>query len=622
MGMLRQPTRGVATWMSAGLMLCGAVTAQTVIVDNVAPDFTSTGTWPVSANPTPFGTNSQTNTTNALGLDRATWRPTLLLSGIYEVSAWWVESTNRANNAPYSIVHRNGTSTVAKDQTQPGSGWQSLGSFEFLNGNGHTIFLRDNAQSGKVVSADAIRLVRTGNLPGGGACGPTPSVLLNAISTASCNLCRVLILPGTREAHPVTSYYIHSDLPEIFKTPGVVYSTEAVLPPFNLNDGTPQTLAQRTQVNNGFTTINGSFDVFIFHISSPGDCSTPRRVVVYARNDGTGSVTIDPRQVMQTDGAVGDVHEMESTLGARVLADTWDDPLGSMTLAPGQGRVIAYSKRFAICQNNSDASQNVNCFGRVRSLVNNADPVTHPTNLKLFVVGIPGIANLSTLDAQTAPYLTVGADSGEAEVNMSAPISGCSLNRACGVHTNFVWRSDLVTIDLDEIPTLGHTFQMALPSVQSNGCPTQRQTQDMLLRPNYAPPDTVGNYMVEYRLRVRFVNRSASSARAVDLRFGRNDADVGLAWQVATSPSAVPTDALTDIAPVRTGWVGPLQTGDLADYTRSFLASDGGTITLPPCGERYVSVRFLILGNSSLPFQVGVYPATPAALVTDAFSVR
>lgn len=612
----------VASLLATALMgVTGFAPAQTVIVDNVAPDFTTSGTWPISANSTPYGTNSQTNS-SGIGLDRATWRPTLPLSGIYEVSAWWVEAGNRANNAPYSIVHRNGTTVVAKNQTLPGSSWQSLGSFEFLSGNGHTVFLRDNAQSGTVVSADAIRLVRTGPLPGGGACGPTPTVLLNAISTASCNLCRVLVLPGAKEPHPVTSYYLHSDLPEIFKTPGVVYSTQPVLPPFNLNDGTPQSLAQRTQVNNGFTSINGSFDVFVFHISSPGDGSSPRRLVVYARNDGTGSVSIDPQQVMQTDGTIGNVHQMESTLGARVLNDSWDDPLGSMTLAPGQGRVVAYSKRFSILSNGSDASQNVNCFGRVRAIVSNVDPIGNPTNLTLFVVGIPASSNLATLDAQTVPYLTVGADSGEAEVNMATPIAGCALNRACGVLQNFVWRSDLVTIDIDEIPTAGHQFQMALPTVQSGGCPTQRQTQDMILRPNYAPPDTVGNYMIEYRMAYRFINRSASNNRAVDLRFGRNDADVGLAWQVATNGGGLPSDALTDVNPARTGWVGPNQTSDLPDNTRSFLESDGGVITLPPCGERYVSVRFLILGNSSLPFQVGVYPAAPGAITTDALSVR
>lgn len=613
---------GAMVAMMVGALGLGVVaSAQTIIVDNVAPDFTTTGTWPVSANPTPYGANSQTNATG-IGLDRATWRPTLPLSGTYEVSAWWVEASNRANNAPYSIVHRNGTSVVARDQTQPGSGWQSLGSFEFLNGNGHTVFLRDNAQSSRVVSADAVRFVRTGPLPGGGACGPTPTVLLNALSSASCNLCRVLILPGALEPHPFVPYYIHSDLPEIFKTPGVLYTTEAVLPPFNLNDGTPQSLAQRTQVNNGFTTIDGSFDIFVFHISSPGDGSQPRRVVVYARNDGTGSVTVDPQQVMQTDGVVGNVHEMESTLGARVLANNWDDPLGSMTLAPGQGRVIAYSKRFSILQNNSDASQNVNCFGRVRAQVTNPNFAQHPTNIELFVVGIPASTNLATLDAQTVPYLTVGADSGEANINLAQPITGCALNRTCGVHANFVWRSDLVTIDLDELPTAGHQFQMALPAVQSGGCPTQRQTQDMLLRPNYAPPDTVGNYMIEYRMRFRFVNRSASNNRAVDVRFGKSDADIGLAWQLAQSSASLPTDALTDVAPVRTGWAGPNQAADLPDNTRSFLSQDGGTITLPPCGERYVTMRFLILGNASLPFALGVYPATPGALASDALTVR
>jgi threonine synthase len=34
-------------------------------------------------------------------------------------------------------------------------------------------------------------------------------------------------------------------------------------------------------------SIDGNFDVFVFHISSPGDGSQPRRVVTYVRNDGS-----------------------------------------------------------------------------------------------------------------------------------------------------------------------------------------------------------------------------------------------------------------------------------------------------------------------------------------------
>jgi len=107
--------RRLGAMIAGALLPLGCAHAQTVIVDNVAPDFTTQGlgSWPVSANSTPYGTNSQTNTTVS-GNDRAIWRPTLPLSGVYDVSAWWVEGSNRANNAPYTVAHRNGSTIVTK----------------------------------------------------------------------------------------------------------------------------------------------------------------------------------------------------------------------------------------------------------------------------------------------------------------------------------------------------------------------------------------------------------------------------------------------------------------------------------------------------------------------------
>jgi len=396
------------------------------------------------------------------------------------------------------------------------------------------------------------------------------------------------------EPHPTQRWTIQSDLPERFLTPGVLYATTPILPPFNLNDGTPLTETQRTQVNNGFTTIDDDFDIFWFHISAPGDGSQPRRVVAYARNDGDEPVTLRPKQIIITDGLIGNVHEMESNLGRRYLEDDWDTPYSELTIPPGQGRVFAYSKQFSLIGPGADRSQNINSFGQVRAEVESeAAP-----ELSVFVVGIPANANIATLTEQTEPYLAAGAQSGETAINLAAPPPGCALSRASGVFESFVWRNDPITIDAGAIPAQGYNFSMALPEIQGRGCPDAVQTGPIALHPIASRSDTVGNYMIEYRVSVRLVNRSSTMGQRVDLRFGKGDADVGLAWQIATG-AETPSDDVVDARPVRTAWAGPNQ----STTSRSFFEQDGGEgILLKPCEEQVVSVRFLVLGNASLPF--------------------
>lgn len=105
--------------------------------------------------------------------------------------------------------------------------------------------------------------------------------------------------------------------------------------------------------------------------------------------------------------------------------------------------------------------------------------------------------------------------------------------------------------------------------------------------------------MVEYRVAFDLVNTHPTEARAFDIRFGKAEADIGLAWQVAQLPGR-PADAFVDGRPVRTGWAGPNQGGTAV----SLLAEDGGPVTLAPCSQQSVAMRFLVLGNSSLPFQL------------------
>jgi len=603
----------VALTLTLAVALLSAVPAQIITVDNSDAGFSViNGTWGSSANAGFYGTNSLFNSVGT-GTDIVRWTPTITVAGTYEVYAWWVASANRGTNSPYTTTHASGSNTVRVNQVANGGQWNFLGSYNFNVGTGGYVQLSDDA-TGTVVSADAVQFRLTSS------CGLTADALTTLSSAAACNQCSNTLLPGAAEAHPETKYHIISDLPEILKSTGVLYVTQSVLPPYDLNNGDPQSLSMRTQTNAGFTTIDDDFEVFLFHITSPGDGSTPRRIVIYVRNEGTGNVTITPKQSIVTDGTIGTVHQMESNLGAAVLSNGYTTPVAPLVIAPGTGEVVAYGKRFGDSANTSDRSANVNCFGHVRAQVTNANPGTHPTNLKVYVIAIGGAVTSQNKTLAEA-LLTTGADSGEASLDLSVAPSGCDLRRATGVFENFVWRSDTVTVDTQELSGSSKSFQMALPQIQSSGCSTAQQTEPLLLYPPYVRPDTVGNYMTEYRVTYRVINRSSVAPYDFDLLFGKTGADIGLAWQVAVGATP-PSDATVDAAAVRTGWAGPFQTGDNADNTRSFLESDGGAITVPACGEKYVAVRFLILGNASLPFQVHTRSSGAVPVTMSGFAIE
>ena len=133
---------------------------QEIIVDNTDAGYAEVGSWTTSTNPGYYGTNSRYSDTG-VGNDTATWTPNLPTSCYYNVYAWWVDGSNRATNAPYSINHASGSATFYVNQSTGGGQWNILGSYSFNAGTGGNVVLTDNAESGKVVSADAIKFAQT-----------------------------------------------------------------------------------------------------------------------------------------------------------------------------------------------------------------------------------------------------------------------------------------------------------------------------------------------------------------------------------------------------------------------------------------------------------------------------
>jgi len=587
-----QSVPGVLT--GAIFLLVSSLPAQVVIVDNSDPGFSTTGAWSASSSvEDAFGTEGLINTGGS-GADTATWAADLPEAGWYDVYAWWIASTSffRTQQAPYTINHKNGSDTILASQATGAAQWNYLGRYEFEAGTANQVSLSDDVPESNVfVSADAVRFERAGTFE-----APVNPVVRTG-SQEACNLCFGSILPGSHEDHPDSEYYIISDVPERFGTEGILYSTRETMP-VQAPDYPPSPFD--VQETNGFTSIDDNFDVFMFHISSPGDGSAPRRIVVYAQNNGANSVEISPVQKIVTDGIIGTVHEMESTLGEDFLNGAVDD-FGlpdTITVPAGEGAVIGFSKKFSTFPAGTYKSQNVNCFGRLRAQVAGTDP-----DLDVFIAAIdttsadvpPDVLSIKS-SVESLVASNTGAEELESFDFDSSP-PGCALRRSTGVFPQSTWRSDLITYDLNALPG-GVTYQMGLDDIRTGGCPDMSQTVGALRYPRFLRDESIGNFMADHRVQFRVIN-SGTEPREFDLEFGKSDADIGLVYQLAEGES-LPPDSAVNAETAVSEWAGPNQNAVFASF---FPDSPQ---TLAPGEEIYIALRFQILGNSSTPFQIRI----------------
>lgn len=132
-------------------------TAGTIIIDN--PDAAFTGSWTLA---TPsldkYGPNYHfASSVVGAPTATATFRPNITTPGKYDVHVWYPQGGNRANNAPYTIVHDHGSTTVLVNQQAGGGSWQLIASgVEFAKGTNGFVRLANNANP-SVVLADAVR---------------------------------------------------------------------------------------------------------------------------------------------------------------------------------------------------------------------------------------------------------------------------------------------------------------------------------------------------------------------------------------------------------------------------------------------------------------------------------
>ncbi|MBL0869578.1 MAG: hypothetical protein IBJ18_03260 [Phycisphaerales bacterium] len=514
---------------------------------------------------------------------------------------------------------------------------------------------------------------------------PTPTTLVKLSGTDECSRCAGYLLPGTLKKHPSMVYRVDSDLPEIFVSTGMLYTTAAVLPAFATKSGEAVRDWQRTQrhseevsfLERPFKGIDDSFEVFLYHMSNPaivskGETSTEprrRRVVVLAKNIADKPVSLVSMQIMEAGGTMAKADGPESRLAARVLADSSWTRMGPVKIKPGESRVIGRSPKLSgtaeqVAQGKPDDETTSDFFtGIVRGWFTDDEGwpahFAPKSTLELSVVAIDASTPDDQIERAAIEASTRGARSGEGAMDLNIEPPKCHLRRVVGVSPAFVWRGDRVVLDAATLSQFGAAsggvgekpadvkphaepdalrgegeaitkrsedrkrwagdirgvaFLMAAPKMQTVECPQARQTAPMLHYPGYVRDETIGNYHVEYLLTFTIIN-TASEAKKVDLRFGKQDADVGLAWQVMIADGVAPEASEAELkkSPVNLQWAGGWRKGDLIDNTRSFFHAVKGVepepavaapIEIAPGACKTVTLRMMVVGTSSLPFFV------------------
>lgn len=97
------------------------------------------------------------------GAKQVVWTLTIPFAGTYKVYTWWPQSSSNAPNAPYTVYHAGGSSTVTMDQRFNGGQWNEIGEFSFDAGE-YSVVLTDDVNTGRVI-ADAIRVAHADNPP-------------------------------------------------------------------------------------------------------------------------------------------------------------------------------------------------------------------------------------------------------------------------------------------------------------------------------------------------------------------------------------------------------------------------------------------------------------------------
>ena len=258
------------------LLSWAAATSATngIILDQGGPGTTNSGTsgWTAGANAGGWNGDYWHDQSTGKGTKWVSYAPTLLTNGTYEVYAWWVESSNRATNTPYDIIHPGGTNRILVNQRVSSGGWFKLFTTNFTAGtNGKVIIRNDNTVAGDYCVADGIRFLGLG----AAALLPAPTIEIVASDAAAgefgSNPGRFAIVRSGDTNPAVTVNYLvsgtatpgvdYTALPGSITLPTGVMATNIFISPLGNNLSTNQvavTAKLASSVNYSLTTLSNA----------------------------------------------------------------------------------------------------------------------------------------------------------------------------------------------------------------------------------------------------------------------------------------------------------------------------------------------------------------------------
>ena len=108
--------------------------AHAIVVDNLDREFSvRSGSWSISNTPSRCLGDDTLHTAAGSGGAVVRYEPRLPETGTYSVYAWW-SCDAPASDAPYTVRHATGTTTVRLDQRSGCGQWRPVGDFAFTRG--------------------------------------------------------------------------------------------------------------------------------------------------------------------------------------------------------------------------------------------------------------------------------------------------------------------------------------------------------------------------------------------------------------------------------------------------------------------------------------------------------
>ncbi|MFQ3587345.1 MAG: N-acetylmuramoyl-L-alanine amidase [Fimbriimonadaceae bacterium] len=152
-----QLVREGITWFGPRITFDVEVGRTDRAIDNDAPGVAFQGGWQTGTTaPGKYGADYRFLHTLRPG--RAIWPLNAPMAGRYDIYAWWSQGTNRSSKAAYRITRTGGQTVATVDQTTGGGRWNYLGRHHLPAGSGF-VELWPTGEAGRVVIADAVRIV-------------------------------------------------------------------------------------------------------------------------------------------------------------------------------------------------------------------------------------------------------------------------------------------------------------------------------------------------------------------------------------------------------------------------------------------------------------------------------